>query len=199
MLDVADGLLPDWARKVVYAADPAGPVHTQQHPTSVRKRYDRLPSFPDGLLVMGDAMCAFNPIYGLGMTVAAEQALCLRAALGHGSANLIHRFLRAAAASTAQAWDLSAGSDLAFPDVEGRPTRSMRVANRYVQRVLGVAERNPEVASRFMAVSGLVAPKAALFHPRVVGPVLRSLIRPNAGSEQNEVVAVNEFATELGR
>jgi hypothetical protein len=59
--------------------------------------------------------------------------------------------------------------------VKGDPTRAMRIANRYVNRVLGVAERDPEVARRFMAVAGLVEPRTAIFHPRVLGPVLRSL------------------------
>ena len=61
--------------------------------------------------------------------------------------------------------------------MKGDPTRAMRIANRYVDRVLGVA-RDPEVARRFMAVAGLVESRTAIFHPRVLGPVLRSLVLP---------------------
>jgi 2-polyprenyl-6-methoxyphenol hydroxylase-like FAD-dependent oxidoreductase len=196
MLDSTAGLLPDWARAVVQAADPTGPVHTQQHPASVRRRYDRLTDFPDGLLVIGDAMCAFNPVYGQGMSIAAEQALCLRAALRVGTDKLAQRYLSAAARSTEQAWELSAGSDLAYPDVEGTPTRAMQVANRYVQRVLTVAEHNPEVARRFMAVAGLVAPKTTLFHPRVVGPVLRSAVHRSAPPGTAEPATKTVFAAQ---
>jgi 2-polyprenyl-6-methoxyphenol hydroxylase-like FAD-dependent oxidoreductase len=133
---------------------------------------------PDGLVVTGDAVCAFNPIYGQGMSVAAQEALALRAALAEGSHDLARRTLQGSLSTITTAWELAAGSDLAYPEVKGDPTRAMRIASRYVDRVLGVAERDPEVARRFMAVAGLVEPRTAIFHPRVLGPVLRSLVLP---------------------
>ena len=33
---------------------------------------------PDGLYILGDAACAFNPVYGQGMTMAARGAVALR-------------------------------------------------------------------------------------------------------------------------
>ncbi len=178
MLAAADVALPEWAAQALRAAEPLGQISAHRHPASVRRRYDRLDSFPDGLVVTGDAMCAFNPIYGLGMSVAAEQALALRACLRRGVENLAPRFYRASAKPVTTAWELSAGSDLAYPEVEGTPTASMRRVGRYVERVLQVAEDDPEVARRFMAVSGLVAPRQAMFHPRILRPVLRSIVRP---------------------
>jgi 2-polyprenyl-6-methoxyphenol hydroxylase-like FAD-dependent oxidoreductase len=191
MVDVAEGKLPDQALAAVRAAEPLSPVSMHQHPASIRRRYDRLDRFPDGLLVMGDALCAFNPIYGQGMSVAAVQALALRACLAEGDDRLARRFLRACAPAMNNAWQLAAGSDLAYPDVEGNPTRAMRLMGRYVQRVLRAAETDPHVARRFLAVSGLVASPAALFSPRVLGPALaRGAGRP--GPHRPDAVPVRE-------
>src|SRR6202008_2659331 len=109
-------------------------------PSSQWRRYDQMERFPAGLLVCGDAMCSFNPIYGQGMSVAAMDAVALREGLRGGTADLSRGYFRAAAKSIGVAWGLAAGSDLTFPEVEGHRTPSMRLTARFVDRVLTACE-----------------------------------------------------------
>jgi flavin-dependent dehydrogenase len=98
-----------------------------RHPTSERHRYERLSRFPDGLLVMGDAMCTFNPIYGQGMSVVALQALAMRAQLQQHTRPRPVRFFRQIGRIVDVPWSMATGGDKAWPREVGTRTVQLRV------------------------------------------------------------------------
>ena len=142
-------------------------------------------SFPEGFLVMGDASCSFNPIYGQGMTVAALQALTLRDHLTPGVARRTPRVLHALARVHRRA--VGAG-DRCRPGrargVDGRRTPRRRIAGAYVARLTAAAAHDPALARAFMRVTGLVDPPEAILRPAIALRVLRPHRRSTTAAQR---------------
>lgn len=86
MLAYADSLAcPDIALVMRQSAPLGDPVRFT-YPSSIWHHYEDLDAYLGGFLVIGDALCGLNPIYGQGITVTALEALALRRLLrGAGS------------------------------------------------------------------------------------------------------------------
>jgi 2-polyprenyl-6-methoxyphenol hydroxylase-like FAD-dependent oxidoreductase len=151
--------------------EPAPVVH--RVPASVRRHYERLRRRPEGLLVLGDAYAGFNPVYGHGMTVAALEAMALRADLASGPDGLADRSARSTARAASTAWDMAADGDRRFPGVPGpRPLRS-RVLNSWVRQVVRAGTTDAEVAEAFLRTVNLMDRPEALVSPALAVRVLR--------------------------
>ena len=184
MLSFAQEYCPAHLLAAARAAEPIGEVAHHRMPSSQWRRYDKMPRLPDGLLVCGDAICSFNPIYGQGMTVAALDAAALRDCLRCGGTDLPRRYFRASAKPIGVAWQMAAGPDLAFPEVEGRRSRSMRITTRLVDWALAACESDPVVLARFFKVNDLIDPPIRLLHPAFVYRVVVENLRRRRGDRQ---------------
>jgi 2-polyprenyl-6-methoxyphenol hydroxylase-like FAD-dependent oxidoreductase len=172
-LDFARSLrFPD-IYQAVRDAEPLDDPVAFRFPASVRHRFEQLDRFPGGLLVMGDAVASFNPIYGQGMSVAALEALALRRHLEHGTAPRPRNWFRELARVVDVPWDIAAGGDLVFPGVQGRRTAKVRLVNAYLARLHAAAAHDADLAGAFLRVAGLVAPPGSLLRPGVAARVLR--------------------------
>jgi 2-polyprenyl-6-methoxyphenol hydroxylase-like FAD-dependent oxidoreductase len=172
MVDYAAECAPPHMVAALRAAEPLNEVSTFRFRANRRLRYDRLRGFPEGLLVIGDAMCGFNPIYGQGMSVAALEARALRDCLRRGDRGLARRFFRAAAKPIDVAWQLAVGADLALPQIEGPRPLQVRLVNAYLRRLFVAAEHDPVVGERFLQVSTFLMKPPALLSPRIVARVV---------------------------
>jgi flavin-dependent dehydrogenase len=137
-----------------------------------RRRFERLRAAPQGYLVIGDALCSFDPTFGQGMSVAALEAEALRAALDGGAEGLPQRYHRAAAGLADRAWSLVVGADLQIPGVRGDRPTGHAALSRYVGRVHRAAHRDPVVAAALLRVTNLVDPPTSLMAPPVARRVL---------------------------
>ncbi len=174
--------LPAGLYEIIQQAEPLSDPVRFTFPVSVRNRYERLCTrregrFPDGLLVLGDAMCSVNPFYGQGMSVAAMEALALRGCLRGGTRRLAARFFRAAARIVDSAWDISVMGDLRLPEVVGRRTLKVRLVNAYLPRVHAAAAVDGRVGAAFLRVSNLLDPPPRMLSPTLVLKVLRANLR----------------------
>jgi 2-polyprenyl-6-methoxyphenol hydroxylase-like FAD-dependent oxidoreductase len=169
--------LPAGLYEVIQQGEPLNDPIRFTFPVSVRNRYERLRRFPDGLLVLGDAICSFNPTYGQGMSVAALEAHALRDCLRGGTHRLAARFFPAAAKIVDRAWDISVISDLQLPEVAGRRTLKVHLVNAYLPHVHAAAAVDARVGAAFLRVFNLFDPPPRLLSPTLVWRVLRANLR----------------------
>jgi 2-polyprenyl-6-methoxyphenol hydroxylase-like FAD-dependent oxidoreductase len=180
---------PQFAEVLEHAEPISDPI-TFRYPASVRRRYEHLRRFPRGLLAFGDAICTFNPVYGQGMTVAAMQALALRAALGCGTLGLARRFFRRAARLIDIPWTMVIGNDARILDIARYNGRVNRLLGAYLDRLHVAARTDAAVAVAFLRVANLMASPASLLAPAMLWRVWRASRAARSLREVSNAVAL---------
>jgi hypothetical protein len=137
-------------------------------------------NMPGRLLVIGDSLCTFNPLYGQGMTIAALQAETLTSVLRrhlHDPADLpglVESAQKAVAKCTTGAWLVATGSDLRYPCTTGaQATFATRLLQRHLDLVFAAATADPSVNAAFLRVLNMIDAPQALFRP---GTMARALL-----------------------
>jgi 2-polyprenyl-6-methoxyphenol hydroxylase-like FAD-dependent oxidoreductase len=175
-LDFAASLpVPDLYR-AIKDAELVSPTASHKFPSNRRRHYERMRRFPEGLVVLGDALCSFNPIYGQGMTTGALGVRLLDDSLHDqrrlsGSGTLVdfsHRFQRKIARVIDSPWLLTTTEDFRSPRTAGQRAWWTAALCWYTGRIHRLTWSDRFTARRFLEVMHLTVRPTALFHPYIV-------------------------------
>jgi 2-polyprenyl-6-methoxyphenol hydroxylase-like FAD-dependent oxidoreductase len=172
-LEFASSLQRSDIYQVIREAEKLSPLTHYRFGTNLRRHYAGLNRFPEGLLVYGDALCSFNPIYGQGMTVAVMESFALRQCLEAGTNHIAHRFFRAADRLIDAPWQITIGSDLQHPGVEGKRPGQLRFFNWYMPRLFRAAQTDIVLTTRFLEMLNLLRQPSELLGPQTALRVWR--------------------------
>ena len=190
-----------WARdlsdpsiyEAIRVAEPITPIRGYRTPQNRLRHFEQLERWPTGFIATGDAVCAFNPIYGQGMTTSALDALvlddCLRHQQRSSKPGFERRFQKQLAKTIAAPWLIATGEDLRWHGVAlsgVRPRIGLGFLHRYMDLVLQRACFDTTVSHAYMAVLGMLAPPQSLMKPHILLRVLWGALKTNEGDTSNQ-------------
>jgi 2-polyprenyl-6-methoxyphenol hydroxylase-like FAD-dependent oxidoreductase len=168
--DYAGSLPLPQLHEIACGEEPVGEIASYRFPFNRRRHYERLAMFPEGLLVLGDALASFNPAYGQGITVAAIEIELLEGILAAAPElkGVAKNFFAAAAEVIDVPWSQAIAEDLRYPEAQGSRPLLLPAINAYVGRLHRAASLDARVCRAFFEVAGLQKRPAHLFSPEIM-------------------------------
>jgi flavin-dependent dehydrogenase len=171
----ARGLRHPVVGELIVAAEPLTPVRGSHSTANRRCYYERVERWPANLVVLGDALAVFNPIYGHGISAAARSAAALDRALRRqlGRPELARVAFAGIARAVDDPWILAVSQDMQYPEcratVSDPRLTEQRASRRRFADVVGTAALgDPVVSAATTGVTALAAPVSSLESPSVV-------------------------------
>jgi 2-polyprenyl-6-methoxyphenol hydroxylase-like FAD-dependent oxidoreductase len=185
-----DRALADIVRRAVPQSDVA--VHRQT--ANQRHHYEKVRGWPAGLLVVGDALCAFNPVYGQGITVAARELL--RSALTSGfEPHHARKLLRRFTSVTSLPWAVATNEDVRFPTGTTQQSPTQRLLDWWTREVALLAVHgNGRAQDTLTSIYHLMGSPAQFLHPALPAAAIRARVRgygPSAPRPHNIAALAN--------
>jgi 2-polyprenyl-6-methoxyphenol hydroxylase-like FAD-dependent oxidoreductase len=170
--------------RLISGAEPLTDVHISRSTSNVRRYPEKAPHWPEGFVVLGDALATFNPAYGQGMSVAALGARALARELrriGPTAPGLARRVQRGAARSVDAAWAMAVSQDVLYPGVRGgRPSAADRLVTAYTRRVTKAATGSYSAAAALWDLTSLRTGPERLLRPSAVLATIAGSPLPSA-------------------
>ncbi|WP_445174591.1 FAD-dependent oxidoreductase [Microcoleus sp.] len=178
-------------------AEAITPVYSYRGTENRLRHYERLARYPENLIIIGHAVCAFNPIYGQGMTVAALDAQMLdkclqkqRERYPEGDLTGFARpFQQKLAKLHTVPWTFAISQDSRYPGSQGpKLNLATRLTIDYMDLVLKVMVGDAKVCQAFLQVMHMNELPTILFHPSIAVKAIGQLVSGGqkvAGTRQN--------------
>lgn len=151
-------------------AEPITEMKIHKIPYQVRRRFDLVKNMPEGFLVMGDAHCRFDPVFGQGISVAAMEAeelhMCLknRKRLEKG---FTRNFYKRISKIIATPWEMVTTEAFRHPKIKGEKSFIQPFQQWYTKKIYQLSANNPDIYIRLVKVMNLMRSPLHLFHPKV--------------------------------
>ncbi len=161
----------------VAIAEPLSKVYSYRQMANRWRHYDKWGARLDGFIALGDSSCAFNPVYGQGMTSGALSALLLRDCItknGVGNPQLAREFFKAQARFQSEPWGLATGADFRIAGTEGRRPFISRLVEPIMGRMFEVQTDDPEIGERLGEVINMMRPPSALFEMSLLARIAKA-------------------------
>ncbi|PFB79284.1 glutamate synthase [Bacillus thuringiensis] len=150
-------------------------IKTYKIPYQVRRRFDLVNNVPEGLLVIGDAQCRFDPVFGQGVSVAAMEAHQLQLLLQDRKQldkTFTQQFYKKAATIIETPWDMTTTEISRHPQLKRELTTKQKFQLWYTKQIYRLSASNSDVYIRLVRVMNLISSPFHLFHPKVLLSVL---------------------------
>jgi 2-polyprenyl-6-methoxyphenol hydroxylase-like FAD-dependent oxidoreductase len=164
-------------------AKPIGPLIRFLLPSSVRRHFETVQRFPSGLIPVGDAVCRFNPVFGQGMSVAAQEAVILgrllkaRAAETNPLEGLATAFFAEIQGVLETPWGI-ATSDFVYPKTRGERPANFEQRMQFNLGLVRLGAQDPTVQKLLTEVNHLLKPQSALRAPELSERVVKLMAAP---------------------
>jgi 2-polyprenyl-6-methoxyphenol hydroxylase-like FAD-dependent oxidoreductase len=165
----------------IQSAERITPITRHRFTGSVRIHWERLSTLPRGLLLLGDAACHFNPLFGQGMTAAAQQAMALKRLLTTAADEsdplgwLQSIYFKKLAEVLEAPWSVAV-SDFIYPETTGTRPETFERSMQFAAGLMRLAAQDPEIHRLMTEVQQLLKSPSVYNDPelhRRVAQVMR--------------------------
>jgi 2-polyprenyl-6-methoxyphenol hydroxylase-like FAD-dependent oxidoreductase len=178
-VDFAESLPSSMLSEAIRDATPLTSIRSFRNTQNRMRHYEEIGDLPGNFVLLGDSVCAFNPVYGQGMTIAAMGALALKQCIaksagGSLGTDFVETFQRKLAKLNQLPWALATGEDCRYKGTEGASrTLKARLSHAYIDRIVALTTVDTSVRRLWLRVFQMQEPPSSLFR---LGVLLKALL-----------------------